>query len=85
MFYYKFLAEYLEYSEINCKAYRGFPDGSAGKASACSAGDMASIHGLGRVCAEGIGNYSSILEKPHGQRSLVGYSPTGHKELNTME
>ena len=85
MFYYKFLAEYLEYSEINGKAHRGFPDGSAGKASACSAGDMASIHGFGRVCGEGIGNYSSILEKPHGQRSLVGYSSMSHKELNTME
>ena len=24
-------------------------------------------------------------EKSHGQRSLVGYSPKGHKELNTTE
>ena len=30
--------------------------------------------------------HSSILAgKPHGQRSLVGYSPWGHKELDTLE
>ena len=27
----------------------------------------------------------SCLENPHGQRSLVGYSPWGHKELDTTE
>ena len=27
----------------------------------------------------------SYLENPHGQRSLVGYSPWGHKELDTTE
>ena len=85
IFYSKFPAEYLEYSKINCKAHQGFPDGSAGKASACSVWDLASIHGFGRVHGEGIGNYSSILGKPHGQRSLAGYRPMGHKELNTME
>ena len=25
------------------------------------------------------------LENPHGQRSLEGYSPSGHKELNMTE
>ena len=25
------------------------------------------------------------LENPHGQRSLVGYSPYGHKELDVTE
>ena len=31
-------------------------------------------------------NYSSILAwEIHGQRSLVGYSPWGHKELDTTE
>ena len=30
--------------------------------------------------------HSSILaRKPHGQRSLVGYSPWGHKELDISE
>ena len=27
----------------------------------------------------------SCLENPHRQRSLVGYSPRGHKELDTTE
>ena len=27
----------------------------------------------------------SCLENPHGQRSLVGYSPWGHKESDTTE
>ena len=27
----------------------------------------------------------SCLENPHGQRSLVGYSPWGHKESDLME
>ena len=27
----------------------------------------------------------SCLENPHGQRKLVGYSPWGHKELDTTE
>ena len=31
---------------------------------------------------EGVGTHSSILalENPHGQKSLVGCSPWGHKE-----
>ena len=42
----------------------GFPDGSVGKESACSAGDTAdvsSIPGLGRSPGEGNGNHSSVL------------------------
>ena len=45
------------------------------------------IPGLGRCPAGGHGNplqYSS-LEKPHGQRSLAGCSPWGHRELDTTE
>ena len=35
--------------------YLGFPGSSAGKESACNAGDPSSIPGLGRSTAEGIG------------------------------
>ena len=35
--------------------YRGFADGSAGKESACNAGDPGSILGLGRSPGEGKG------------------------------
>ena len=49
------------------------------KASACSAGDLGSIPGLGRSPGEGNGTplQYSCLEKFHGLRSLVGYSPWG--------
>ena len=41
--------------------------------------------GLGRSPGEGNGNplQFSCLENPHGQRSLVGYSPWGRKESDT--
>ena len=62
--------------------FLGFPCGSAGKESAHSAGDLGSIPGWGRSPGEGKGypvQYSSL---ENGQRSLVGYSPWGHKELD---
>ena len=40
---------------MNPKLLRGFPDSSAGKESACNAGDSGSIPGLGRSAGEGIG------------------------------
>ena len=54
------------------------------KESACNAGDLGSIPGSGRSPGEGNGNplQYSCLENPHGQRSLVGYSPWGCKELD---
>ena len=60
----------------------GFSGGSDRKESTCSAEDVGSISGLGRSPGGGHGNplQYSCLENPHGQRSLVGYSPWGHKE-----
>ena len=59
----------------------GFPGSSAGKESAYNAGDPSSIPGLGRSPGEGIGYplQYSCLENPHGQRSLVGYTPWSHR------
>ena len=60
---------------------------SGGKESACNVGDLGSVPGLGRSPGGGHGNslqYYS-LENPHGQRSLVGYSPWGCKELDSTE
>ena len=61
--------------------------GSDGKEFACNAGDLDSIPGLGRSLGGGHGNllHYTCLENPHGQRSLVGYSPRGCKEANVME
>ena len=65
----------------------GFPGGLNGKESACNAGDLGSIPGLGRSLGGGHGNplQYSYLENPHGQRSLVGYSPWGLKGSETTE
>ena len=59
-----------------------FPGGLDGKASGYNAGDLGSIPGLGRSPAEGNGNplQYSCLEKPMDGRSLIGYSPWGHKQ-----
>ena len=65
----------------------GFPGASDGKESKCNAGDLSSNPGLGRFPGEGT-NYLlqySGLENTSGQRSLVGYSPQGHKELDLTE
>ena len=63
------------------------PGSSAGKESTCNAGDLGLIPGLGRSPAGGNDNplKYSCLEHPHEQRSLAGYSPWSHKELDTTE
>ena len=63
------------------------PGGSVGEESACNAGDLGSVPGSGRSPGEGNGYplQYSCLESPHGQRSLVGYSPWGRKESDTTE
>ena len=50
-------------------------------------GDVGSIAGLGRSPGGGNGSplQHSCLKKSHGERSLVGYSPWGHKELDMAE
>ena len=65
----------------------GFPGGSDGKETARNAGDPDLIPGLGRFPGE---ENSNPLQYPwpgesHWQRSLVGYSPWGGKELDTTE
>ena len=40
---------------MNLSYYRGFPDSSVGKESACNAGDSGSVPGWGRSAGEGIG------------------------------
>ena len=68
-------------------AASGFLGSSAGKESACSAGDLCLMLGLGRSSGGGHGSplQYSCLENPHRQRSLGGYSPWGCKESDTTE
>ena len=65
----------------------GLPGVSDGKESSCNAEDLGSIPGLGKSLGGDHGNpfQYSCLENPYGQRSLVGYSPWGHKESDMTE
>ena len=67
--------------------FLGFPGGSAGKEFTCGVGELVWSLGLGRSPGEWHGNplQYSCLENPHGQRSLVGYSPWYWKESDTTE
>ena len=60
---------------------------SDGKGSACNAGDLVLIPGLGRFPGGGHDNplQYSCLENRHGQRNLVGYSPWDCKESDMTE
>ena len=70
---------------------KGFPGGSDGKESACSAKDLGLRPGFdpwsGRSPGEGNGNplQYSCLENSMGRGLLVGYSPWGCKELATTK
>ena len=64
-----------------------FPGDSNGKESACSAGDLGSIPGLGRSPEGGLGNplQYSCVENTYGQRNQASYSPWGRKESDMTE
>ena len=64
-----------------------FPGDSDGNEFACNARDLGLILGLGRSPGGGHGNLlqCSYLKNLHGQRSLAGYSPWGHKESDMTE
>ena len=72
---------------LSTPVFLGFPDGSDGKESACSARNLGSIPGFGRSPGRGHGYppQDSCLENPHGQRSLMVYSPWGRKDLDATK
>ena len=54
--------------------------------AACNVEDLGLILGSRRSLGEGNDNPLMFLPgESHGQRSLVGYSPWGHRELDTTE
>ena len=73
-----------EYIQAQVFFHVSFPGGSDSKVSAWNAGDLGSFSGSGRSPGGGHGNplQYSCLENPHGQRSLVGYSPRGRKKAD---
>ena len=65
----------------------GVPGSSAGKDSACNVGDLGLIPGLRRSPA-GYGNplkYSCLVNSTVRGACRAGYSPRGHRELDTTE
>ena len=65
----------------------GFSSGSVVRNPPANAGDVGSIPGSRRLPGGGNGNplQYPLLGKFHVQRSLVGYSPWGHKESDMTE
>ena len=77
----------LDYFSNLDKSKWGFPNSLDGKELVCNAGDLGSIPVLGRSSGEGNG-YPPQYSWPgefHGQRSPAGYTPWGHKQLDTTE
>ena len=60
-----------------------FSEGSVVKNPPTGAGDAGLIPGSGTFTGERIGSPVLLHGESHGQRSLVGYSPQGCKELDT--
>ena len=66
---------------------RGFPSGSVVKNPAASAGDARDVGSIpGSESSPGGGKAHPIFlpGKSHGQMNLVGYSPWGHEESDTL-
>ena len=77
-------------SPINTGQIKGFPGGSSVKKSACNAGDLGSIPGLGRFPGEGNGNslqYSCLevpwIEEPGRLQSKGSQESTGQTGDNS--
>ena len=69
-------------NDIEYFGNQGFPCGSVGKESACNAGDLGSVPGLGRSPGEG---NSYPLQYSGLENSMGLYSPWSRKELDTTE
>jgi len=87
------VVHWLRRHTFQCK---GIPSGSDGKESACNTGDPGSIPGSGRYLILNSPWFfpwrrkwqptpTFLPRESLGQRSLVGYSPFGRKEVDTTE
>ena len=68
-------------------SWRGFPNGSDSKKSACNSGDMGSIPGVGKISwrREWQLTLEFLPEESHEQRILVSHSLWGGKQSDTTE
>ena len=78
--------DYSLFCFLHLKGFGGFPGGSDGEESAWNAGDLGLIPELGKIPwrREWLPTPVFLPGESHGQRSLVGYSPWGCKELGTF-
>ena len=67
--------------DMFCIVAMGFPCGSAGKESACNAGDLGLIPGLGRSPGE----WKGYPLQYSGLENSMDHSPGGRNELDTTE
>ena len=68
--------------ELDLVGHAVFPGGSEGQVSACNARDLVRKIPWRRTWQP---TPVFLPGESHGQRSLVGYSPWGHKELDMTE
>ena len=75
------------YTHTHTHFNTGLPGDSDGKESACNAGDPGSIPGLGNICWRMKWQPIPVFwpGEFHGQSSLAGYSPWGHKESDATD
>ena len=84
------LRSFQKVTSLSFCSASGFPGGSVVKNPPANAGDIRDvglIPGSGRSPGGGHGNplQYSCLENPYGQRSLAGYHPWDHEELDVTE
>ena len=76
----------VKFTVIKCQ-FPVLPAGSDGKESACNVGDLGLIPRSQKIPWRRAQQPTPVFlpGESHGQRSLVGYGPWGHKELDTTE
>ena len=72
-------------SKIPIQPERGSPGGSNGKESTCKAGNLGFVVGKIFWRREWLLTSVFLPGEFYGERSLLGYSPRGHKESDTAE
>ena len=65
-----------------CDFSVGFPGDSGSKETACKAGDVGLIHGMGRSPGEGNDDLTQYYFLENSM-DRGGYSPWGHKKMDT--
>ena len=75
-----------DFTFTSLSVFKGFPGGSDGKESACKSRRLGFNPWVEKIPWRRAWQPTPVFFRgeSHGQRSLVGYSPWGRKELNTV-